>query len=101
MRIDFHVFIHQDSESAILAALAVLNQGVAKMAAEFDALVTKVTAIEDAGDAMIVVLNDVAQRLRDMAAGNPTPAEIQALADRLTAQTQEIVDATVANTPAE
>lgn len=71
-----------------------------QMAADLSALVDAVNRIEDAGDATIALLNGVAAQLADMATREVDPAELQALADQLNSQSQELADAVVANTAA-
>lgn len=66
------------------------------MAGGLDNLIEKVTDIETKADSLITLVNGLAQLLRD-SAGNP--AAINAIADRLSAQSAEIQAAIDANTP--
>lgn len=80
----------------VLLILFFITKETLKMSAAFDNLIIKVTAIEDRADALIALVNGIAQQLRDNATD---PAAVNALADRLDAQTTEIQAAIDANTP--
>ena len=67
------------------------------MPIDLTSTIDSVTEIEDAGDAIIALLDSLAQQLRDLPA---TQAAIDDLAGRLAAQSLEIKDAILANTPA-
>jgi hypothetical protein len=81
--------------------LKTLNRKVNRMSETLDQLATRVAAIEDAGDSVIAILADVKAQLDEALANNDMSA-VQALSDRLDAQTQELLAAAaVENTPAE
>ncbi len=75
----------QTREEALMAAL--------------DELVAKVAANGDAVNSAVVLLQDVKAKLDEAIAAND-PAKLQELSDALGAQTQKLADAIVANTPA-
>jgi hypothetical protein len=62
-------------------------------------LTERVTAIETVADSAIELLNGLKTSLDEAIASND-PAAVQALSERLGAQTAELADAVVANTPA-
>lgn len=63
-------------------------------------LTEKVTAIETVGDSAIALLNGLKVAL-DQAIASNDPTAIQALSDRLGAQSEELAAAISANTPVE
>jgi Na+/phosphate symporter len=62
-------------------------------------LIDRVTKIEDAGDAIIAILEATRTDLAEAIANNSIP-EAQEVLDRLASQTDELAAAAVANTPA-
>lgn len=58
---------------------------------------TKVAKVETVEQSAVVLLNELAQMVRDAA---DDPAEIQAIADRLESTSTALADAVTANTPA-
>jgi hypothetical protein len=83
----------------IIATLKPLLRGYIAMSEELDTLVERVSSIETVGDSAIVLLNELKGKL-DEAIATDDKAALQALSDRLGAQTQELADAITANTPA-
>lgn len=69
------------------------------MSEQLDTLTARVAAIETVGDSAILLLSELKADL-DAALANQDMGAIQALSDRLAAQTQELADAITANTPA-
>jgi hypothetical protein len=63
-------------------------------------LTSRVEMLETVGDSAIELLNGLKAQL-DAAIANNDMSEVQALSDRIGAQTQEMSDAIVANTVAE
>jgi hypothetical protein len=84
----------------IIPLLKLLIDKVNKMSAQFDELLAQVTAHETVEDSLVELVVGLHTKLDAALAANDIPA-IQALSDRLKADTQKIVDATVANTVAE
>lgn len=80
---------------AVLIYIATQVKGLTAMSAAFDNLIAKVTLIEDRADALIALVNGIAQQLRDNATD---PAAVNELASRLDAQAAEITAAIDANT---
>lgn len=70
------------------------------MSETIDTLLARVTEIENAGDAIIAILEDVRAQLEEALATGDLAA-IQSVSDRLAAQTEELAAAAVAGTPAE
>ena len=66
------------------------------MSQEFDNLVAQVTANTDAEASAIVLIQGIAAQL----SGNPTPAQVSALAAQLKTSADALGAAVVANTPA-
>lgn len=107
---NLHIYLHsteyRDGDPVIrkldqiLAKLQSLTLGVTHMSVELDTLAVKVGAIENVGDAAIELLNGIKARLDQAIAAND-PAALQALSDRLGAQTDELAAAITLNTPAE
>lgn len=69
------------------------------MAKTLDDVITEVTAQKTVADSLVVFVQGLKQQLTDALAAND-PTKIQAIIDGLDANTKEISDATVANTPA-
>ena len=83
----------------IIQSINSLKEGVNKMAATLDDLLTKVAAEKTVDDSIIALLVDVKAKL-DAAIASGDLTKIQAIADALDAEQQKIVAAVVANTPA-
>lgn len=78
-----------------LVNLARVYDRRSKMAQEdLDRLARSVTSIEDASDATVKVVTDLAQQIRDAA---DDPDEMRALADRIDAKAKVLGDAVAAN----
>lgn len=91
----FSFFSHRDR-----SVLHIVLLRIKQMQESLEQLTNRVTEIENTADSAIELLNGISQQLKDAIAAND-PAAIQALSDRLAAQTQELADAIVANTPAD
>jgi hypothetical protein len=89
-----HLLDHLDAQ------LSAIHTRLSAMSVSLDALTEQVTAIETVADSAITLLNGISQQLKDALASND-PTAVQALSDRLAAQSQELADAITANTPAE
>jgi hypothetical protein len=87
-------------EQRIFAAITRVEQKVNLMSMELDTLISRVAEIETVGDSAIALLNDLKLKLDEALASGNT-AELQALSDRLGAQTAELAAAITANTVAE
>lgn len=83
----------------LVGAVIDLRMEVRTMAGELDALEAQVTAVSDAEDAAIALLNGLFQQLQD-AINSGNPARIQAVTTTLKAKTDALAAAIVANTPA-
>ncbi len=75
--------------------LSLANEGMIMSA--MDDLETKLTAAETAADVADALLSTIHQELVDILATGATPARIQALADRVDADTAKYVAAAAAN----
>ena len=103
--INVNVAINGGSDSAEVRAtlarieqrLGIINEGVQEMALDFTAMEAEVAENTDAVAAASSLLTTLADEIR-VNAGNP--AALQALADSLDANNQNLVAAVVANTPA-
>jgi hypothetical protein len=97
---DFHITISgQELLESLHVKVDQLTQKVNRMSELGQQLLDRVTAIEDAGDAIITVLNAVRAELAAAVANGSMP-EVQEVLDRLASQTDELAAAVVANTPA-
>ena len=76
----------------------ILNE-VSKMSAALDNLTAKVTAEETVISSAIALITGIKAALDEALAANDTAA-IQALSDKIGADTQALADAVTANTPA-
>jgi hypothetical protein len=65
--------------------------------AAFDDLETKLTAMEGKQDMVVTLLGTIHQELVDILAQGVTAEKVQALADRIDADTQKLADAAAAN----
>jgi hypothetical protein len=86
--------------SQLAEQLSSISTRLTTMSIDLNQLTERVTEIESTADSAIALLNGISAALQE-ALASPDPAAVQALADRLAAQTQELADAVVANTPAE
>lgn len=101
LRLD--VYLHQSDETAILEELrfvrstleTLASQG-AIMAGELQRLQTEVAEMSGVVDSAIVLINGLAQQIRDLA---QDPAALNAMADDLDAKANALAAAVVANTP--
>jgi hypothetical protein len=84
----------------ILFQLRAIDKKVKKMSAQMENLVQQVAAIESVGDSAIALLTGLKAQLDAAIAAND-PAALQALSDRLAAQTQELSEAVAENTVAD
>lgn len=87
-----------------LAALATLdlvalNERLIDMAQELDTLITRVSEIETVADSAIALLADLKARLDAAIAAGDMTALVE-LSERLGAQTDELAQAIIHNTPA-
>lgn len=97
MQFDVHVYFHNATDSAIAAALSKLSHQQEQIIMALDQLQAAVTAEGTVVDSAIVLLQGLAAKI---AALTPDQAAIDALAAEVTAKTQALSDAVVANTPA-
>ena len=84
----------------ILRQIRKLTKKVIRMSETIQDLTARVEMLETVGDSAIELLNGLKAQL-DAAIANNDMSEVQALSDRIGAQTQEMADAIVANTAAE
>lgn len=67
------------------------------MSAEIDRLTASVTSLTTVDDSLVALVGNLAQTIRDNATD---PAALNALADKLDAESTKVADAVTANTPA-
>lgn len=98
-----HVYLHLEPSAEVLQILnnilshvTTLTKEVKVMSAELDRLTTEVSENNSAIDSAIVLINGLAQQIRDLATD---PAALNALADSLDAKSNELAAAVAANTP--
>lgn len=105
IHVDAHIVVHnyEGDNGEVIAAInrlasriVGLGIGVEAMALDLSAVEREVSENTDAVDSASTLMGALAQELRD-AAGDP--AAVQALADRLDANTAKLAAAVVANTP--
>jgi hypothetical protein len=92
--VKIHIYHHNRGVDEILKKLQELEN---KMTVEFDRLTTEVAENASVIDSVKTILT----ALRDELRSNPTPAQIAALADQLSAQSDALAAAAEENTPAE
>jgi hypothetical protein len=105
IHVDVHVhgFPSQggDASAKLDEIISLLKKMEISMAGEFDRLKASITAETDARIAIVKVLEDIAAKLRELAAQpHVDPAEVSAMADAVDANTAALAAAAVANTPA-
>lgn len=104
-----HVDLRVDSESRlgdpaiqrldqIIAILRSITLGVSKMSVQLETLAERVAAVESVGDSAVMLLGELKTALDAALASDDIEEAVQALSDRLGAQTQELADAVAANT---
>ena len=99
--IDIHVHFHPDKDGNIhIPLLKLILDRINHMSAELDTLVAKVTALETVEESAIVLLQGLKAALDEAIAAGDVQT-LQALSDRLAADTQKLADAILANTLAE
>jgi hypothetical protein len=97
VRID--VYHHFQSDGA--SAVATLLQEILKMSAQLDALAAAVAANTTVTGSAIALLVGLHAKIVELLAKEVIdPADVQALADDLSAQTQALAEAVSSNTPA-
>jgi chromosome segregation ATPase len=103
---EYHIYFHNGDTDR----LAELSQGLKQlglkidqlikkeeiMSQELDDLTQKVSDSTTVQESAITLLNDLGQRIRDLA---DDPAAIRALADQLDSEKNKLADAITANTP--
>lgn len=86
---------------AIHTLTHVVDTQGAQMVADLSELMTAVAEVQSVGDSAIALLQGLAAKLAEMAQQTTVnPADLQALADQLHADSAELADAVTANTPA-
>lgn len=85
--------------SAITTELSRINRSLRTMSAEFDALTAEVSENSDVIESAVTLIQGLADQIRALADA-PSPAAIQALADKLDAQSNALAAAVAANTSA-
>ena len=105
MKIDINldVYLHSESDGKVLSKLTEillkLNQMEKTMALDLSELQAKVEANAMVSDSAVILLKGLKAKLDEAIASND-PALLKALSDALGADTQELADAILANTPA-
>ena len=98
---DFHVYFHNVPDPATTATLARLEKQIAelgeKIMADLVSITAAVAAETSVVESAVTLLNSLNARL--IAAGTD-PVALQALSDQITANTNSLAAAVVANTPA-
>lgn len=87
----------QNIERLLAAVLHQLEHMETKLSAEIDRLTASVTALTTVDDSLVALVGNLAQAIRDNATD---PAALNALADKLDAESIKVADAVTANTPA-
>lgn len=103
MRIDVHLFLHNDSHEFNELKNLVLNLTTKAntMSASLDALTAEVARNTSVDQSAIALLNGLKAKLDELiAAGNNDPA-LQSLADSLGTSSNDLAAAVAANTPAQ
>ena|SRR6187551_2852353 len=90
----------RDRLATIEFLLFMLFEQEAQMAGSLDRLKESVRKNTDQGKALLELLKGIKAKLADAIASGD-PAELDALAQQLDTETQEFVDATLENTPAD
>jgi hypothetical protein len=96
MRIDVHVYVHDGAGELARLASAIQNMEV-RMSAQLDALRAQVAANSTVTQSAVTLINGIAQRIID---AGTDPAQLQALADSLSADDAALAQAVAANTVA-
>lgn len=99
-----HHYLDTDAERRLIQGITqALKPQMEKLAMLLDTLAADVEAETNAATALETVLDTVAQELKDLQArsGNTiNPDDLKAITDKIEAKTAEIVQKTLANTPA-
>jgi hypothetical protein len=103
MNIDVNVYLHSAEQAAVLRKLAeilsVVKHLERNMSNDLLDLEGKVQENSDVIDSAVTLLTGIKAKLDEAIAAND-PAALQALSAALGADTQQLADAVVANTPA-
>ena len=94
LRIDVHLFVHNESTDRVNQALEqLLTQGDA-MSAALDKITAEVTETKGIIQSAVALIEGLAQQIRDM---KDDPAALDALADSLDTDSKALADAVAAN----
>ena len=97
LRIDVHLFVHNEPTDRVNQALEqLLTQGDA-MSAALDKITAEVTETKGIIQSAVALIEGLAQQIRDM---KDDPAALDALADSLDTDSKALADAVAANSPA-
>ena len=101
---DFHVYYHADAEmtrklDAILAGINTLLQWRKTMSAAMDALIVQVTKNSEVEASAILLIQGIAQQLKDAIANGADPVKLAELTSQLDNSAQALAAAVAANTP--
>lgn len=95
------VYLGPDNTN-VLAAIQALSASTKQMgetmAVDLTALQNAVSEVASVNDAAILLIESIADQLREMAENNVDPAALQALADQLTSESTGLAAAVTANT---
>ncbi len=84
-------------ERLLASLIRKLDHMEIKLSAEIDRLTASVTNLTTVDDSLVALVTNLAQTIRDNATD---PAALNALADKLDAESTKVADAVTANTPA-
>ena len=97
VRIDVHLFVHNDADERATQKLdQLLAQGDA-MSAALDKITAEVTETKGIIQSAVTLIEGLAQQIRDL---KDDPAALDALADSLDTDSKALADAVAANSPA-
>lgn len=92
-----HIYITlPNAPGSVDTILGAINNGASTMSEALDRLKAEVTENNDAIQSAIASITGMAQTIRDL---KDDPAALEELADSLDAQSRQLVEAIVANTP--
>jgi hypothetical protein len=102
--VEFHVYYHPDAEmrkklDAIVAGINTLLQWRTTMSAAMDALIVQVTKNSEVEASAILLIQGIAQQLKDAIANGADPIKLAELTTQLDNSAQALAAAVAANTP--
>ncbi len=98
LRIDVHLFVHQESSESATQKLDTLIAQGEIMSAALTKITNEVSETKGIIQSAVTLINGLAGQIRDL---KDDPAALDALADSLDADSSALAAAVAANTPAE